>query len=145
MQDGAGIGACITGRAGAPLYPRIWYPACGHLATGAGTRYAQAGAPEATLPPACPLPARLPEPAHPCRAPRPPADPIHDFGFLRFDPSRLQFMEVSEVPLAPEGATVGLDIRVVGNDSGEKVRARGGVGALAGCHVRLRCGLCTRD
>ncbi len=50
-------------------------------------------------------------------------DPVHDFGFLRFDPSKLQFMEVSEVPLAPEGASVGLDIRVVGNDSGEKVAA----------------------
>lgn len=51
-------------------------------------------------------------------------DPIHDFAFVRFDPSQLQFMDVGEVPLAPEGATVGLDIRVVGNDSGEKVRAR---------------------
>lgn len=30
-------------------------------------------------------------------------------------------MEVSEVPLAPQAAAVGLDIRVVGNDSGEKV------------------------
>lgn len=39
----------------------------------------------------------------------------------RFDPSRLQFMRVAEVPLAPEAAAVGLDIRVVGNDSGEKV------------------------
>jgi hypothetical protein len=31
-------------------------------------------------------------------------------------------MSVAEVPLAPEVADVGLDIRVVGNDSGEKVR-----------------------
>ena len=30
-------------------------------------------------------------------------------------------MEFGEVPLAPEAACVGLDIRVVGNDSGEKV------------------------
>ena len=29
--------------------------------------------------------------------------------------------QVGEVPLAPEAASVGLDIRVVGNDSGEKV------------------------
>ena len=40
-------------------------------------------------------------------------DPVHDFAFLRFDPSKLQFMAVGEVPLAPEGAAVGLDIRVV--------------------------------
>lgn len=52
-------------------------------------------------------------------------DPIHDFGFLKFDPSQLQFMSLGEIPLAPEAAAVGLDIRVVGNDSGEKVRIRG--------------------
>lgn len=40
----------------------------------------------------------------------------------RYDPSKLQFMETQEVPLAPAAASVGLDIRVVGNDSGEKVR-----------------------
>ena len=48
-------------------------------------------------------------------------DPIHDFGFFRFDPKILKFMTVEEVPLAPEAAAVGLDIRVVGNDSGEKI------------------------
>lgn len=48
-------------------------------------------------------------------------DPIHDFGFFRFDPHRLQYMTVEEVPLAPEAATVGLEVRVVGNDSGEKI------------------------
>jgi hypothetical protein len=40
-------------------------------------------------------------------------DPVHDFAFLRFDPSKLQFMAVGEVLLAPEAASVGLDIRVV--------------------------------
>lgn len=48
-------------------------------------------------------------------------DPIHDFGFLKFDPRKLQFMEVGEVQLAPEAACVGLEIRVVGNDSNEKL------------------------
>ncbi len=48
-------------------------------------------------------------------------DPVHDFGFYRFNPDDLQFMEVSELSLAPEAAQVGLDIRVVGNDAGEKI------------------------
>lgn len=48
-------------------------------------------------------------------------DPVHDFGFFRFNPRDLQFMKVAEVPLAPEVAAVGLEVRVVGNDSGEKV------------------------
>lgn len=39
--------------------------------------------------------------------------------------------QVGEIPLAPEEAAVGLDIRVVGNDSGEKVRE--GVGKCGGC------------
>lgn len=46
---------------------------------------------------------------------------VHDFGFLQYDPAAVQFMEFEEIPLSPESAVVGLDIRVVGNDSGEKV------------------------
>ena len=48
-------------------------------------------------------------------------DPVHDFGFLHFDPLAVQFMTLAEIPLAPEAAAVGLEIRVVGNDSGEKL------------------------
>jgi len=48
-------------------------------------------------------------------------DPIHDFGFLHFNPSSIKFLQLSEIPLAPHAATVGLDIRVIGNDSGEKI------------------------
>ncbi|KAJ2957686.1 hypothetical protein NQZ79_g6632 [Umbelopsis isabellina] len=48
-------------------------------------------------------------------------DPVHDFGFMQFDPSKVKFMELEEIPLSPERAKVGLDIRVVGNDAGEKL------------------------
>ena len=48
-------------------------------------------------------------------------DPVHDFAFFRFDPALLRFHTLAEVPLAPEAAQVGLEVRVVGNDSGEKL------------------------
>ncbi|KAJ3155751.1 hypothetical protein HDU86_004220 [Geranomyces michiganensis] len=48
-------------------------------------------------------------------------DPVHDFGILRFDPSKIRYMSLTEIPLAPTLAHVGLDIRVVGNDAGEKL------------------------
>ena len=48
-------------------------------------------------------------------------DPVHDFAFFRFDPELLRFHDIAEVPLAPEAAQVGLEVRVVGNDSGEKL------------------------
>ncbi|RIB12352.1 trypsin-like cysteine/serine peptidase domain-containing protein [Gigaspora rosea] len=48
-------------------------------------------------------------------------DPIHDFGFLKFDPKKIKFMDLVQIPLSPERAKVGLEIRVVGNDAGEKL------------------------
>jgi len=48
-------------------------------------------------------------------------DPVHDFGFYRFDPDDVRYMDLVELPLDPGAARVGLDIRVVGNDSGEKI------------------------
>jgi S1-C subfamily serine protease len=48
-------------------------------------------------------------------------DPVHDFGFYRYDPAALQFIEPAELVLAPEAAQVGREIRVVGNDAGEQL------------------------
>ena len=48
-------------------------------------------------------------------------DPVHDFGFYRYDPKKVRFMTPVALPLAPEAAAVGLEIRVVGNDAGEKL------------------------
>jgi S1-C subfamily serine protease len=48
-------------------------------------------------------------------------DPVHDFGFYRYDPEKLRFIKPSQLALYPEGAQVGREIRVVGNDAGEQL------------------------
>lgn len=48
-------------------------------------------------------------------------DPVHDFGLFRFDPEDVRFIETGELTLSPERARVGTEIRVVGNDAGEKL------------------------
>lgn len=48
-------------------------------------------------------------------------DPVHDFGIFRYDPNDVRFIETGELSLAPERARVGTEIRVVGNDAGEKL------------------------
>ncbi|KAJ3156590.1 serine protease [Geranomyces variabilis] len=54
-------------------------------------------------------------------------DPVHDFGFLRFDSSKVKFMKLSAISLDPDAARVGLSVRVPGSDAGEKLAVLSGI------------------
>lgn len=40
---------------------------------------------------------------------------------VKYDPSSVRYMDVGELELFPKGAQVGREVRVIGNDAGEKI------------------------
>jgi len=53
-------------------------------------------------------------------------DPVHDFGLFRYDPAQLKHMGgVAELKLRPDKAKQGLDVKVIGNNAGEKLTVLG--------------------
>ncbi|MGJ8692242.1 MAG: trypsin-like peptidase domain-containing protein [Thalassotalea sp.] len=48
-------------------------------------------------------------------------DPVHDFGFYQYNPDHIKHLTPHEFKLTPESAHVGQEIRIIGNDAGQKI------------------------
>ncbi len=48
-------------------------------------------------------------------------DPVHDFGFFKYQPSQIKHLKPHEFTLSDKKPTVGQEIRIIGNDAGQKI------------------------
>ena len=48
-------------------------------------------------------------------------DPVHDFGFYRYNPADIDFLTVKGLELCVDCPEVGMPVRLIGNDAGEKI------------------------
>jgi pro-apoptotic serine protease NMA111 len=53
-------------------------------------------------------------------------DPVHDFAFLRYDTKAIKHLPITSLKLRPDLAKVGVAIRVLGNDAGQKISIHSG-------------------
>jgi S1-C subfamily serine protease len=48
-------------------------------------------------------------------------DPVHDFGFYQYDPNQIKHLQPHQFRLSPKNPIVGQEIRIIGNDDGQKI------------------------
>lgn len=48
-------------------------------------------------------------------------DPVHDFGFYRYDPKQIKHLQPHQFTLSDSQPSVGQEIRIIGNDAGQKI------------------------
>ncbi|WP_231562030.1 trypsin-like peptidase domain-containing protein [Colwellia psychrerythraea] len=48
-------------------------------------------------------------------------DPVHDFGFYQYDPSQIKHLQPHQFKLSKKNPIVGQEIRIIGNDAGQKI------------------------